>query len=282
VQIFPTSSKSSSRMTSSAFPVAPSPSLSGISQESRTIYLSNTISSLIGCIIPIIALIYLSALSLVYRYAQRNPRPLNKSSGVRVQRYAPSTFRCIFYACTPRVLIISHSCVHFCRLQQSRRGACLPATFTCRKRRGSIVMVPFAVGSCNLATPSVSIPPQLPEHRGPHRNYLTPVIRRDILRLRIVLTFFQVLCILDGGHSRCLFDPLCPPYLVQAPCVISGCTSHLGLRDLGAVDRWSRTPKRSYPVGSSQRSMFRHCLLRTNPIAFRYAALTYLLSMTLI
>jgi hypothetical protein len=94
------------RMTSSAFPVAPSPSFTEISQKSRTIYLSNTISSLIGCIIPIIAFIYLSALSLAYRYAQRNPRPLNKSSGVRVQRYAPSRFRCIFYACTPRVLII--------------------------------------------------------------------------------------------------------------------------------------------------------------------------------
>jgi len=84
--------------SSSSSPVAPSPSFTGISQESQTIYLTDTIGSLIGCIIPIIALIYMSVLSLVYRYARRNPRPLTKSSGIRVQRYAPVVY--IFVVCS--------------------------------------------------------------------------------------------------------------------------------------------------------------------------------------
>lgn len=60
-----------------------------VSEESRTAYLSNTISSLIGCIIPILALLYLSVVSWIHRYSQRRSRPLNKISGVRMQRYAP-------------------------------------------------------------------------------------------------------------------------------------------------------------------------------------------------
>ncbi|KAF8233937.1 hypothetical protein L208DRAFT_1264633 [Tricholoma matsutake] len=87
--------------SSSPFPSTPLPIFLGISQESGTIYPSATLSSLIGCIIPIIALIYLSVLSVVYRHAQRNPRPLSKSSGIRVQRYAPIVY--IFVVCSSLV-----------------------------------------------------------------------------------------------------------------------------------------------------------------------------------
>ncbi|KAF9463917.1 hypothetical protein BDZ94DRAFT_1257757 [Collybia nuda] len=60
-----------------------------ISEKSRTAYLSNTTSSLIGCMIPILALLYLSIVSWIHRYSQRHLRPLNKVSSVRLQRYAP-------------------------------------------------------------------------------------------------------------------------------------------------------------------------------------------------
>lgn len=57
--------------------------------SSRTAYLSSTVTSLVACITPMIALMYLVVLSWVYRYSQRNPKPLNKASGVWLQRYAP-------------------------------------------------------------------------------------------------------------------------------------------------------------------------------------------------
>ncbi|KDR68593.1 hypothetical protein GALMADRAFT_256869 [Galerina marginata CBS 339.88] len=39
-----------------------------------------------------IGLMYLAVLSWTYRYAQTNPRGLNKASGVRVQKYAPAVY----------------------------------------------------------------------------------------------------------------------------------------------------------------------------------------------
>jgi hypothetical protein len=40
------------------------------------------------------ALMYLVALSWGYRVARENPKPLNKASGPRVQRYAPGVLKC--------------------------------------------------------------------------------------------------------------------------------------------------------------------------------------------
>ncbi|KAF5310219.1 hypothetical protein D9619_010257 [Psilocybe cf. subviscida] len=56
---------------------------------SRTAYLSSTVTTLIACIIPMVALMYLFLVSWAYRYSSKNPRPLNKGSAVRVYRYAP-------------------------------------------------------------------------------------------------------------------------------------------------------------------------------------------------
>ncbi|KAF8183435.1 hypothetical protein BJ912DRAFT_853653, partial [Pholiota molesta] len=48
---------------------------------------------LIACIVPMIALMYLLLLSWTYQYSQRNPRPLNKTSGLWLQKYAPGAIR---------------------------------------------------------------------------------------------------------------------------------------------------------------------------------------------
>jgi len=55
----------------------------------RTAYLSSSLTSVIACLTPMLALMYCCALFWTYRYAQRYPRPLNKTSGLRLQRYAP-------------------------------------------------------------------------------------------------------------------------------------------------------------------------------------------------
>ncbi|KAF9556029.1 hypothetical protein CPC08DRAFT_711509 [Agrocybe pediades] len=56
---------------------------------SRTAYLSSTITSLIACVVPMIGLMYLCVLSWTFQRARRDPRPVNKASGVRLQRWGP-------------------------------------------------------------------------------------------------------------------------------------------------------------------------------------------------
>jgi hypothetical protein len=57
---------------------------------SRTSYLSSTLTSLTACLTPMLGLMYLAVLSWAWRYSMRNPRALNKTSGVLIQRHAPS------------------------------------------------------------------------------------------------------------------------------------------------------------------------------------------------
>jgi len=64
----------------------------------RTAYLSSSLTSVIACLTPMLALMYCCALFWTYRYAQRYPRPLNKTSGLRLQRYAPRMYRSIEYS----------------------------------------------------------------------------------------------------------------------------------------------------------------------------------------
>ncbi|KJA16178.1 hypothetical protein HYPSUDRAFT_301973 [Hypholoma sublateritium FD-334 SS-4] len=59
---------------------------------SRISYLTSTTTTLIACIVPIIAIMYILLLSWTYQYSQRNPRPLNKTSGLRLQKYAPGVY----------------------------------------------------------------------------------------------------------------------------------------------------------------------------------------------
>lgn len=57
-----------------------------------TEYLSTTATSLTACITLMIALSYLVGLSWAFKYAQANPKPLNKGSGVHLQKYAPLAY----------------------------------------------------------------------------------------------------------------------------------------------------------------------------------------------
>lgn len=52
-------------------------------------YTSTALTSILACAMPMMALIYLAGLSWVYRYSLENPRPINKVSGYRLQRFAP-------------------------------------------------------------------------------------------------------------------------------------------------------------------------------------------------
>lgn len=60
--------------------------------STRTSYLTSTTTSLTACLTLMIALSYLVALSWAYKYARNNPKALNKTSGVRLQRYAPPVY----------------------------------------------------------------------------------------------------------------------------------------------------------------------------------------------
>ena len=52
-------------------------------------YTTTALTSILACAMPMMALIYLAGLSWVYRYSVENPRPINKVSGSRLQRFAP-------------------------------------------------------------------------------------------------------------------------------------------------------------------------------------------------
>ena len=87
-----------STMSSSSIPVSatasaiviPTPTfISDNPVASHTSYLSSTSTSLIACIIPIVAMMYLVALSWAHQEARKHPKALNKTSGVWLQKYAP-------------------------------------------------------------------------------------------------------------------------------------------------------------------------------------------------
>lgn len=54
-----------------------------------TQYYSTTFTSIIACLVPLVALIYLAIFSWFYHRARQNPKPVNKASGRHIQRYAP-------------------------------------------------------------------------------------------------------------------------------------------------------------------------------------------------
>ena len=85
-------------MSSSSTPVSTTATTIAISKStfisddpvaSRTSYLSSTSTTLIACVIPIIAMMYLVVLSWAYQYARKSPKALNKTSGVWLQKCAP-------------------------------------------------------------------------------------------------------------------------------------------------------------------------------------------------
>ena len=68
---------------------AASTSILALPPSSRTSYLSSTLTSLIACLTPMCGLIYLVVLSWAWRHSTTNPKALNKTSGVLIQRHAP-------------------------------------------------------------------------------------------------------------------------------------------------------------------------------------------------
>ncbi|KXN80751.1 hypothetical protein AN958_07222 [Leucoagaricus sp. SymC.cos] len=61
-------------------------------------YTTTALTSILACAIPMIALIFLATISWALRYSMKNPRPINKVSGYRLQRYAPLFYIFLFLA----------------------------------------------------------------------------------------------------------------------------------------------------------------------------------------
>ena len=85
-------------------------------------YTTTALTSILACAMPMMALIYLAGLSWVYRYSVENPRPINKVSGSRLQRFAPrmSQGRTMNVAVTER----RYSHIHFSCSCESSRSTC--------------------------------------------------------------------------------------------------------------------------------------------------------------
>ena len=64
--------------------------------SSRPSYFSSTLTSLIACLTLMLGFMYLAVLSWAWRYSMSNPRALNKTSGVLIQRHAPSLWLFLF------------------------------------------------------------------------------------------------------------------------------------------------------------------------------------------
>ena len=73
-------SSSTSTSNSTAFPGSLPPSRE---------YLTTTVGGLTACVIAMVVCLYLVGVSWVRKYAEMNPKVLNKGSGVRLQKYAP-------------------------------------------------------------------------------------------------------------------------------------------------------------------------------------------------
>ena len=81
----------SSFVSSSTVAAAASSTTSDDLFSSRTSYFSTILTSLIACIASMLGFMYLAVLSWAWRYSMSNPRALNKTSGVLIQRHAPGT-----------------------------------------------------------------------------------------------------------------------------------------------------------------------------------------------
>lgn len=69
--------------------VVPSPSPSDTGSQAPSIQISTSLTTIIACTVPMLAIMYFGALFFTWRYSRQNPRFLNKESGIQVQRYGP-------------------------------------------------------------------------------------------------------------------------------------------------------------------------------------------------
>ncbi|KAF9447415.1 hypothetical protein P691DRAFT_671571 [Macrolepiota fuliginosa MF-IS2] len=72
-----------------------------------TSYTSTTLTSIIACAIPMIALMFLAGISWVYHHSLQNPKAINKASGYQLQRFAPLFYIFIVLASLAEVAISS-------------------------------------------------------------------------------------------------------------------------------------------------------------------------------
>ncbi|KAF8896051.1 hypothetical protein BD779DRAFT_559340 [Infundibulicybe gibba] len=91
----------------SQMPSASSPASGNAAPLEQTGYLSTTITSIIACLTPMLALMYLCMLSWTYRYAQRNPRTFSKASSMLLQRYTPIVYAFMVLSSLAEVAVAS-------------------------------------------------------------------------------------------------------------------------------------------------------------------------------
>ncbi|KAG6335671.1 hypothetical protein ID866_3405 [Astraeus odoratus] len=79
-------------LATGSFALQNSASIASVADVSKSRMYSSAISSIIAAVTPMLALIYFCPLYLLYRHSKRNPRPLNKMSGMRMQQYGPFVY----------------------------------------------------------------------------------------------------------------------------------------------------------------------------------------------
>ncbi|KAI5998849.1 hypothetical protein EDD15DRAFT_213273 [Pisolithus albus] len=79
-------------LATGSFALQSSPAISSAPDANKSRMYSSAISSVIAAVTPMLALIYFCPLYLLYRHSKRNPRPLNKMSGMRMQQYGPLVY----------------------------------------------------------------------------------------------------------------------------------------------------------------------------------------------
>lgn len=79
-------------LATGSFALQSSAAVSSAPDANKSRMYSSAISSVIAAVTPMLALIYFCPLYLLYRHSKRNPRPLNKMSGTRMQQYGPLVY----------------------------------------------------------------------------------------------------------------------------------------------------------------------------------------------
>ncbi|KII89721.1 hypothetical protein PLICRDRAFT_39865 [Plicaturopsis crispa FD-325 SS-3] len=74
---------------------------------------STTLTAVLSAVTPLLALLYSCALYLVYRYGKKHPKPLNKTSGRRLQQYAPGVYALMVFSSLAEIAVASWLLLQF-------------------------------------------------------------------------------------------------------------------------------------------------------------------------
>jgi len=83
------------------------------SEPSPSHYSSSAASAVIASVVPLVAFVYFFGLFLLYKYAKQHPRPVNKESGVRLQKYGPAVYVFMVSSSLAEVAIASWLLIQF-------------------------------------------------------------------------------------------------------------------------------------------------------------------------